>query len=283
MSARMTARVLRGVVGALAVAALAVPAATAKGPGGGGTPPEETATNNLSVPALFVGTTSNGYGLVCDGAATEPTGTPLTGYSIGDGYYYVQGVHAWQASCGYATSAAVTAAWGDNLGGDARLKVGSPIRVEVGLSTATPAGYTGWDVVKLQPELLDRYSAYGTLATNATGSWASMPLTPYPETRVWVQGATLSIVNEDTEFVVFSGTASAEINATGRVVYGYNLRVPEPGSYTITYTFPGVSIGSTDIGTIDGTSVSYTIEVGQGGGNGGGVGQGQGGGKGHNK
>ncbi len=81
-----------------------------------------------------------------------------------EGYYYVQGVHSWQAGCiENQPSATVTAAWGDNLTGDASLKAGSPIRVEMGLD-AGPVGLTGFTVVKLEPLELDRLSAYGTKA-----------------------------------------------------------------------------------------------------------------------
>ena len=39
---------------------------------------------------------------------------------------------------------------------------------------------------------------------------------------------------------VYNGTASGEINATGKIVYGYNLRVTAAGTYRITYTLrPG--------------------------------------------
>jgi len=286
MTTRMTARVLKGAVVALAVAALSVPAAVAKGPGGGGGHggggggggTGEVAPNSLSVPAVFVGGT-NPYGLTCDGTTNfPPTGTPYTGYTL-PGYYYVQGVNSWQATCSENVGpAVVTAQWGDNLGGDARLKTGSPIRVEVGLFDTVANNYTGWEVFKLEPAELDRISPYGTLATpDDSGGYVSTPLSPFVtlefpqgETRVWALGATLNIVNADTGAVVYNGPASAEINSTGRVVYGYNLRVPTAGDYTITYTFPGVTITSTDIGSADGGSVSLTVTVTPGGGKGGG-------------
>jgi hypothetical protein len=278
MSARMTARVLKGVVGALAVAALMVPGAAAKGPGGGGGHggggggggTGEVAPNSLSVPAVFVGGT-NPFGLTCDGSFAAPTGDPWTGYTL-PGYYYVQGVNSWQATCGYAESATVTAEWGDNLGGDARLKVGSPIRVEVGLFDTTPNTYTGWVVQKLEPAQLDRVSPYGTLATATDTGFVSNPVTPFDETRVWALGATLSIVATDTGVPVYVGPATAEINSTGRIVYGYNLRVPAAGDYTITFTFPNVTIESTDLGAIGPTAdtVSFTVTVTPGGGKGGG-------------
>jgi hypothetical protein len=46
---------------------------------------------------------------------------------------------------------------------------------------------------------------------------------------------------------------TAEINATGRVVYGYNLRVTAAGQYEITFVIPSVDITGVDVGT-------YTID-----------------------
>jgi hypothetical protein len=223
---------------------------------------------------VFVG--SDPYGLTCDGSAVPPTGVPLTGYEV-PGFFYVQGVHAWRAGCLENYVAATAAAeWGDNLGGDASMKVGSPIRVEIGLlADAATMGLpelTGWEVVKLQPSMLDRLSAYGTAATETEpGVFTSNPVTPYPETRVWAAGSLLTIAGPGYSL---NEIASAEINATGRIVYGYNLRVPTAGDYTITYMFPGVDVTSTDIGSViddeAGDSVTLTITVSGGGGGGGG-------------
>jgi hypothetical protein len=292
MSVRMTARVLRGVVGALAVAALMVPAAAAKGPGGGGGHggggggggTGEVAPNNLSVPAVIVG--SSNFNITCDGYFDPPTGDPYTGYSV-DGYYYVQGFNTWQAGCVIVDPLTVTATadWGDNLAGDAKLKVGAPIRVEVGLYdvAASAKALTGYRVIKLEPGELDRVSPYGTLAVgDTTSGFNAVPYGPYPvfdeygvpipgeyEARVFDPAASLTIAKLDSEgnldTPVVSEVAGAEINATGRIVYGYNLRVQEAGTYRITYEFPNVNIS----GGTDGHSVSIDILVVPGGGGGG--------------
>ena len=266
-------------IAALSAAILIAPASAfaAGGPGGGGGGGggggEETTSNSLSVPALYVGA-ANPSGLTCDNTYRVPTGEPLTGYTV-PGYYYVQGTHSWQAAClDNQTTATVTAAWGDNLGGDAKLKVGSPIRVEMGLN-AGDKGMVGFTVVKLQPELLDRVSAYGTEATGTTGAFTSNPQA-LAETRVWDVGAWLKIypVGSPTATIV-NGPAGAEINATGRVVYGYNLRVTAAGQYVIEYTFPNVSITSANRGDVsaDSHTVTFTITVNAGGGGGGGKGR----------
>lgn len=296
MSSRKSRRLLVGLVGTATVAALVMPAAAfAKGPGGGGgggggAPGEDAAAKfNLSVPAIFVG--ADPYGLTCstDGVEvppTMPTGTPLSGYFV-PGSYYVQGVHQWQAECfeGALSAVAASANWGDNLGGDAKLKVGKPIRVEIGLD-AGGKGMTGWTVVKLE-DTLDRLSAYGTEAVQlADGTWASQPNAAFAETRIWTEGAWLRVYPaghpEDAEV---DEAASAEINATGKVVYGYNLRVPDIGLYTLEYTFPNVTVSSTNHGGVvtevpGGTMVTKDVMVVPGGGGGGGGGNGGNGGKG---
>lgn len=271
----------------------------------------ETATNNLSVP-LWV--TSDGSVISTPGGATcsanstptdlvPPTGTPISGYPIDPlAYYYVQGIHKWQAPCatwdkvdgdGVPVPVPVTAAWGDNLSGDAKLKVGSPIRVELVLTEDSDATQPGFTVVKLEPAALDRESSYGILATDdGLGSFSateshrpgkpaqglvtdigaeSFSATPTDFVPlVYDSQASLTIVGNDG--VVFNGPATAEINATGKVVYGYNLRVPSAGTYEITYTLPNVNITDSDAGICGGHECSLLITVTAGGGNGGGGG-----------
>lgn len=283
----MKGRIRRSVtvIGAVTLAALlAVPgAALAKGGppagagagkgggGGGGAPPVTEIGNNLSVPAIFVG--GNPFSLVCDGPLIVPTGDPTTGYPDDPAlYYYVQGVNKWQAQCLSASAAIAAAEWGDNLTGDAKLSVGSPIRVEVGLN-AGAQGLTGYFVEKLDEVALDREAPYGTLATAVEGGFVANPVTVFPvnpETRVWAYGATMTVVGPGANI---SQAATAEINATGRVVYGYNLRVTAAGVYTITFTFPNVTISEADAGTVSGSSVSLDITVAGGGGGGGGGGR----------
>ena len=139
------------VVAIIVLVAVAVPA-FAKGPGGGipggggggggggGNKPPSELANNLSVPTIMV---KNVFTGVVSGTAevpsalTIPTDLPSTGWPIDpDAYYYVQRVNYWQAQAYTYAGTTVktgTAAWGDNLAGDASLKVGSPIRVELGL------------------------------------------------------------------------------------------------------------------------------------------------------
>lgn len=276
-------RLVTIVVGALLCAALVPSTAVARGPGGGGGGGggggEVTTPNSLSVPAIMVG---GGFtGVTCPvgapGPLVEPTGDPSSGFPIDlDAYYYVQGVNTWQAQCYTATSATATAAWGDNLAGDAKMSVGSPIRVELGLFDSTGVSMAGYTVVKLDPNALDRESKYGTLATALDGGGSAATPTTFSPVRVFDAGVTFSIQNVGSgAYVVQPGTnPTAEINATGAIVYGYNLRVTTPGDYSITFTIPSVTISGTDIGTYttsptEPDTVALTITVTGGGGGGG--------------
>lgn len=241
---------------------------------------EEEGGKNLSVPAIYIGSGGPATWAPC-GAAVAPTGDtsthpdafllPLTGVTPGE--YYLQGEDLWQASCMLGTSGlAVDPAWGDNLTG-APLKVGTPIRIEIGLlpNDMTPyASMTGYDVVKLTDEL-DRVATYGTLG---------MPETPYPEVRVWAADATYSVQSVDGAYLVPAGTPfGAEINSTGRIVYGAQLTVMKAGTYVLTFSSPNVVFDDGD-GT---TTISITVNASSGGGGGGGgrpdnPGGGQGGG-----
>lgn len=245
---------------------------------------EET-PNNLSVPTIMVGGTAGN--LVCGTAALpslliQPSGDPWTGYDV-PGYYYVQKMHSWQAQCfnSNATEEAPVKAfgnWGDNLEGDAKLKVGAPIRVEIVLENrdeylnlTTLKGYT---VIKLE-NTLDRLSAYGheAVATETAG-FIDNPVDFGQATwLVHDNGITFSVQNLETfDYAVPPGTnPMAEINATGKVVYGYNLRVGVAGPYRIQFTssdpvkFDGVDAGD----QIDEHNVYIDINVVPGGGGGG--------------
>jgi hypothetical protein len=272
------------------------------GGGGGGNPGgEETAAQNLSVPTIMVGTPPGGLSCgteqLAPTALRAPTGTPLSGYTgPADStldpadYYWVQKVHTWQAQCFQAGGASVWGNWGDNLEGDAKLKVGSPIRVELVLTneTAYPnlTPLQGYTVIKLEDKL-DRESAYGHLAVAEDASWVAVPInfpdiTDDPLLQNWLvhdAGITFSVQNLATlTYAVPPGTSpTAEINATGKVVYGYNLRVGVAGPYRITFTSsPLVEFLGQDAvngALVDANTVSIDINVVAGGGGGGGGGK----------
>ena len=267
-------------------------------PDGKGNKPDTEAGFNLSVPAIIVGTGA-GFAINCsdswaalDRVTGEPTAYPAEcqdpstvpgddePYCVDAGDYFVQRVHTWQAPCLTAGSASVVAEWGDNLSGDAALKVGSPIRVEIVLfdSTTGSTGQEGYKVIKLEPNELDRNSDYGHLAGEGG---VDIPLAVDGTIfRAIVHDAnaslTIELVDADGYVVdtVYDGEAGAEINATGKIVYGHNLRVGLAGTYRLTYTLPNVMITDVDIGTYsnnDGIALAILeIEVTGGGGGGGG-------------
>ena len=90
--------------------------------------------------------------------------------------------------------------------------------------------------------------------------------------RIYDAGVTFSIKNVATgAYVVPEGSnPTAEINATGKVVYGYNLRVTTAGQYEITFVIPSVTITGVNGGGFTDHTVTLVITVGGGGGGGGG-------------
>jgi hypothetical protein len=281
------------------------------GSGGGGGPPDgkgnkptSEVSNSLSVPAIMAGAGST-FAINCPNGLFSALVPPATGTQYYDeecapskdeggpicvaaGNYYVQRDAAWQAPCMTGGSGiSVMGKWGDNLaGGSASLKVGSPIRVEFLLLDASNASLdqTGYFVIKLEPTELDRESDYGHLATGpATDGSAAIP---YVVGAALPDGSTFpAIVFDPTARLkierivddvpvnpaVYNGAASGEINATGKIVYGYNLRVQVAGTYRITYTFPRITFAANCIaGTCSGSEAVLNIVVAGSGGGGGG-------------
>jgi hypothetical protein len=274
-------------------------------PDGKGNKPSTEVSNSLSVPAIMAGTGST-FAINCPAGAfstlVPPSKAPVSypeecappkdeggPICVAAGYYYVQRDAAWQAPCVTTTGAAidVVGKWGDNLaGGSASLKVGSPIRVEFLLldGQAAAVNQQGYFVIKLEPSELDRESDYGHLATGAATDGSAA--IPYTVGDLLPDGSTFpAIVFDPTARLkierlvdgvpaspaVYNGTASGEINATGKIVYGYNLRVQQAGTYLITYTFPRVTfVGACNAGSCVGSEATLEINVSGSGGGGGG-------------
>ena len=181
--------------------------------------PDTEATNNLSVPTILVG--GGGFtGVTCGGASSPsallfPSGDPRADYEA-PGSWYVQTVHKWQAQCYVDGTASAAAEWGDNLAGDAKLRVGKPIRVELGLEATNPDALRGFTVVKLEPSKLDRESAYGTLAEMVGEDWVAVA-DDFAAMRVFDGAATFSIKHVATDtYVVPEGTPAKGENQRGR-------------------------------------------------------------------
>jgi hypothetical protein len=237
---------------------------------------------NLSVPAILVGPLGT---LVCgeEEAAPSPlvppTGPlPSTGYELDpDADWWVQKLNAWQAQCFKAANGTVSVlgAWGDNLTGDASLKTGSPIRVELVLTNSggsTLTSMAGYNVLKLEPSKLDRESAYGHDAVLSDGVWVGTPDAFLP--AQWVvhdSGMMLEVQHVASgSYPVPLQSIAPEINAKGSIVYGYNLRVTAAGTYRIHFVAPSVTFTGVDAGTYDPHNAYLDIVVGGGGGGGGG-------------
>jgi hypothetical protein len=260
-------------------------------PGGGKGPPpgkgEDAGGNKLALPAILVGGPLSNFVCGTDGDYGDRVlpdgGEVATGYSIDEtAFYFIQGDpdSPWQAACKQVAAEPevnVFGAWGDNLVGDAKLKIGSPIRVEIVLYEGDTAGgmaaptQDGWLVEKLEPSMLDRESPYGILAEDDSmgGYFATAsPMTSVVYDRdahltISQPGATTPFVDEDI---------APEINATGKIVYGYNLRVTELGKWVVSFTMPNLNFVGCDVQGLvcAGHEASIEIDVGTGGGGGGG-------------
>jgi hypothetical protein len=303
----MTSKTLKSAIWLTLVAsavALAAPGGGKGPPDGKGNKPTSEVGNNLSVPAIIAGGGST-FAITCDDGFTllappdkDPVFYPYASappkdegepIEVAAGYYYVQRDAKWQAPCSTYMGEPgldVTGKWGDNLaGGSASLKVGSPIRVEFLLldGSGTAVNQKGYFVIKLEPSELDRESDYGHLAAGSLlDGFEPIEYTvgedlpdggTFPAI-VFDPSATLRIERLDNGVPVspplYNGIASGEINSTGKIVYGYNLRVQVAGTYRITYTFPRVTfVGGCNVeGSCSGNEAVLEIMVAGGGGGG---------------
>jgi hypothetical protein len=251
---------------AIILALAATPTVFAKGK----PPPQEETGNNLSFATIFVPSTTGAPTLRIPAVQvpTAPSGPECAQFP---GYWCQKTAATWQAEWKTAASASVATAWGANLLGDAPLKAGRPIRVEMGLTEVGGVTGVGYVVTNLTPELDDRLATYGTNATTQTTSFA-----------VWDAGVNLLVEKcadpacVTTTSTIFDDEMLAEINSLGKVVYGFNwgtggkATAATPGIYRLTFTTNNTSIGSTN-GQVCGGQCTYVIiEVTQSAGGGGG-------------
>jgi hypothetical protein len=227
---------------AIILALAATPTVFAKGK----PPPQEETGNNLSFATKFVPNAANAPALRldCSATPTSPSGPYCTQYP---GYWCQKTLAEWQAACieGGGTTT-VTAVWGSNLLGDAPLKAGRPIRVEMVLTESGGSAGKGYIVTKLTPELEDSLATYGTDGAEQNTDYV-----------VFDDGAQLKIeacvdtsCSSTTGNAIYDGAFSAEINSLGKVVYGYNwgtagkASAAQPGIYKLTFTANGTTIDS---------------------------------------
>jgi len=275
--------------------ALAAPGGGKGPPSDKGNKPTSEVSNSLSVPAIMAGAGST-FAINCPADAFSSLLPPDKGtvpypaecapsqdgglICVAAGDYYVQRDAVWQAPCMTGgTGLSVMGKWGDNLaGGSASLKVGSPIRVEFLLldASGTSSGQKGYLVIKLEPSELDRDSDYGHLATGpATDGSAAIEYDVGAAFPAIVFDPTAKLKIErivdgvPVNPAVYNGVASGEINATGKIVYGYNLKVQLAGTYRITYTFPRVTFAANcTAGSCAGSEAVLEIMIAGGGGGG---------------
>lgn len=235
---------------AIILALAASPTAFAKGK----PPPQEETGNNVSFATWFVPNMdgapvtrlacSTAVGVASPAVAPSGVNCTLTGY---ESWWCQKTAATWQAQCGIKPAGlSVTATWGANLLGDAALKAGRPIRVEMVLTESGGSTGTGYVVQNLTPDLEDRFSTYATDGTTQSTAFT-----------VWDSGATLKIercsnlaCDQVTGNVLDETVMSAEINSMGNVVYGYNwgtagrTNAPSVGIYKLTFTANNTFISS---------------------------------------
>lgn len=254
----------------LLLGAAVVPLAFAKGP------PAAELGNNLSFAAKLVPGGGPALRLPCAETASDPSGPRCT---LFPGYWCQKTEAVWQAACTTAAadgSTLVSAGWGANLLGDASIKAGRPIRVEMVLTESGGPTAQGYVVTKLTDEL-DRLATYGTNGTIQNTNYT-----------VFDAGATLKIetcANASCE--VPTGTIlpetifTPEINSLGNIVYGYNWgtkgkkSAPSAGIYKLTFSANGTTLANAPGAQMcspedNCTYVIITVSSAAGGGGGGG-------------
>jgi hypothetical protein len=232
---------------------IAMPVLAAPPPGKGKPPVEDEFGNNLSVPAEFIGVNGPILRLDCSTLPTAPYGPQYSGFPIDPSQlWWVQKTEAtWQAACvaidplDSAPPIEVTADWGDNLTGEGSLKAGKPLRVEMTLTDNNSGAKQGYIVEKLTPDLLDRLATYGT-----KGDSLEAPFNVYADGAVLTIETCADTACEDRQPNPTVIPMTAEINAIGKVVYGYNWGVsgradaPAAGIYKLTFSANNTRITS---------------------------------------
>jgi uncharacterized protein YjdB len=247
----------------------------------GGSTGEESTGNNLSWPLVF----ADGIGITGSPVATDPgvrptsaetaaytelSGLPVTNPTAAFFYtgntpdlasYYLQGTaNTWRPQIVDGTAEPrydAAAAWGDNLAGDASLRVDRPIRIEVALSTTDGVTLLGYNM----PYVANPSSPEEVQGTDGTTS-ALIPL-------IYTVGATLTIEQlsgpgGDVVATVSTGPIGSEVNVGGRLVYGGQFRPTVAGTYLLRFIIPNdanVHIVSSDAVVVSPFETAIEIEV----------------------
>ncbi len=249
--------------GAVALAAVA-PAQAAGGPEGGGE--ETTLTNNLSYPVIW----SDGAALALPGEFGKPelpaekavSYTDPTTEETFDVWKQAEEGVSWQAENEVALAPADVSEvdWGDNLEAKS-LTPGKPVRVETTLIKNLESPMIAFDMISLEGE--KREEVFATPGTEYESSQATMysacaRLTiqrlqisredPYLSLLKWDAASGQWTGKDLVSAPVFEGGVwesaaegsgyTAEVNGSGKVIYGYNWRTSglAAGDYRITFS-----------------------------------------------
>lgn len=294
------------------VAAIALTAASltpavsaeAKGPGGSGE--ETTLTNNLSYPVIWSGDGA----LVIPGVFGEPELTKPVNYTVPGTeppevipvYPQATEGNTWQAGSELSlTPVEVNEIdWGDNLEAKS-LTLGKPIRVETTLIKNLISPMLAFKMVSLEGEM--REEVFATTGDTEESEQATIysgcaRLTiqrllisredPYLYLLKWDASTGEWTGEEVVSPAVFNGGVwqssgegegySAEVNGSGKVLYGYNWRTSglTSGDYRITFSFDQACLNTfvtedTKVVFSEEESAEPTVDASSGGVSGGGV------------
>lgn len=203
---------------------------------------QEEGQNNVSYPYLYTGAPVK----VDTTFWWDSTNVP----DSADGLYYLQGgSNYWNAQAApYAGESLMGIDWGDNMA--QAWPEGSKIRIEAVLF-ASSAAMGGWEMISLGgANRLEVWAATGAEA------WST---TPTVFTPAWI-----TIAPSGGGDPIMDGPFSAEVNASGKVIYGTQwdtaIDAYGEGFFDVTVTFPDLAYSE---------MLTMTIGTGRGGGGGG--------------
>ena len=252
---RVGHRIRLGLVSALSLALVSAPLFTASASAA-----EEEGTKNLSTPVILVDdSTMSAAFSVPTGTSTElPFVEGNADYTNTTGDYYTGvGSDTYESTVDQDFDADLWGAeyieelvnpvvadvkWGDNLISHAFPGSGSqPIRVEVNLfADQTAATMQGYETVSLEGEHMDEL--FGTLG-NAT-DLLPMVYTPHATLTILQYEETTGLYSHE----IYDGYMSAEVNGSGKLIYGFNwgtpngLSNPGQGNYRLIFTVADESL-----------------------------------------
>ena len=220
---------------------------------------EEEGVKNLSEPLVFAEAEGATHFTFYDLEPGEIVGDKT--YDLGGTMYYVVSNPLVQFAAEHAVATGtvpVIADWGDNLTNHSfRGNLKQPIRVEIAFWASDGRLMAGYEPVLLE-------GARGTEVYGITGAVTNR--TPL----VYTTGENLKIESLNAEGqvtgVIYTGPMTAEVNAAGKVIYGFNwgtpggLASPDKGAYRLTVTVP-TTLQITGVGAAEIFVPTYTAQT----------------------